>query len=53
MEGFGSGMGNKKGVCGALSGVIAIISLLSSSRNVKNLSKKETYKLIDDLSNDF
>lgn len=42
-EGFGFGMGCAEGTCGAISGAVMIISLLSSSADPLIISKKETY----------
>lgn len=53
MEGFGAGMGGKMGTCGAISGAIAIISLLASSGDVANISKQNTYRIISKLTDDF
>jgi C_GCAxxG_C_C family probable redox protein len=45
MEGFGGGMGNKEGTCGAATGCISILSLLSSSGSINNPTKQNTYDL--------
>ena len=43
LEGFGGGMGDLKGSCGALSGAVAVTGLLKSRGKDQCLSKKETY----------
>lgn len=48
-EGFGGGMGDHHGTCGAVSGCIAIISLLHSNGDPSMTSKKSTYLLVDRL----
>jgi len=42
-EGFGGGMGGYDGTCGAISGAIAIISLVTSSGTVEQPTKAATY----------
>ena len=45
-EGFGGGMGNSRGVCGALSGAIMLAGLLNSDADLEHpASKKMTYQL--------
>ncbi|MDD5953070.1 MAG: C-GCAxxG-C-C family protein [Oscillospiraceae bacterium] len=45
-EGFGFGMGNADGTCGALSAACMLVGMKSSTANLeKPNSKKETYKL--------
>ena len=46
MEGFGGGMGGNEATCGALSGAVAVASLLTSSGAVENLTKAKTYELV-------
>ena len=46
IEGFGAGMGNMKGVCGAVSGAIALAGLKQSCGDLENPNTKAvTYKL--------
>lgn len=52
-EGFGGGMGGYEGTCGALSGGILVISLLTSSGNSTQPTKEKTYKLVKDLFDQF
>jgi C_GCAxxG_C_C family probable redox protein len=52
-EGFGGGMGGNDGTCGALSGAIMVVSLLSSSGDVQNISKEKTYPLVKELYDSF
>lgn len=44
LEAFGGGMGGTEGTCGALSGALMILSMLSSEGDPKNPSKKRTYE---------
>ncbi|MDO4308784.1 MAG: C-GCAxxG-C-C family protein [Eubacteriales bacterium] len=45
-EGFGAGMGNMQGVCGAVSGACALAGMKNSTGNLaKPDSKARTYKL--------
>lgn len=54
MEGFGRGMGDMQGICGAVSGAVAILSMKNSSADPENPSTKtETYKKIQELKNRF
>lgn len=54
MEGFGRGMGDMQGICGAVSGAVAVLSMKNSSANPENPSTKlETYKKIQELKNKF
>lgn len=49
-EGFGAGMGNRNGPCGALSAIIAIAGLVNSDGNLCNpTSKMSTYSLSADI----
>lgn len=43
-EGFGAGMGSRNNVCGALSGAVMVAGMLSSSGDVNQPTKSETYK---------
>lgn len=55
-EGFGLGMGNRLGVCGALSGAVIVLSYLKSSAKLgaeKPKSKHETYQLCAELAAEF
>lgn len=45
MEGFGGGMGGHQATCGALSGAVAIIGLLSSGGSPQAGTKARTYAL--------
>lgn len=45
MEGFGGGMGGHQATCGALSGAIAVIGLLTSKGFVAANTKAKTYEL--------
>ena len=53
MEGFGGGMGGRYGTCGAVSGAVAIASLLSSKGDVASGTKAATYALVEALVADF
>lgn len=44
MEGFGGGMGNHEATCGALSGAVAIISMLTSTGRIEANTKALTYE---------
>lgn len=53
-EGFGAGMGNRKGPCGALSAIIAIAGLINSDGDVCNpSSKNDTYNLSANIVKEF
>lgn len=52
-EGFGSGMGNHFGNCGAAVGALFIISALASSGSIDNPTKKNTYKLSSEFLEEF
>ena len=47
-EGFGFGMGNSRGVCGAMSGAAAVAGLLGSDGNTEQAggTKGRTYKTV-------
>lgn len=53
MEGFGSGMGNKEGTCGAATGCLSILSLLASSGSLDNPTKKDTYQIASEFMEQF
>ena len=52
-EGFGSGLGNRKYLCGALTGAVMVAGLLSSSGDVQNSTKKQTYKFSSEIAEYF
>lgn len=54
-EGFGLGMGNMKGVCGAFSGAAMIAGFASSGGDTENpgKTKAETYKKVAALQTEF
>lgn len=43
MEGFGGGMGSHQGTCGAVSGAVAIVGLLTSKGSVDGGTKSLSY----------
>ncbi len=47
LEGFGGGMGGREATCGAVSGAVAIASLLSSKGDVPSGTKAATYALVE------
>ena len=49
LEGFGGGMGGKEATCGAVSGAVAIVSLLSSKGSVESGTKAATYALSEQI----
>lgn len=53
MEGFGGGMGGKDATCGAVSGAVAIASLLSSKGDVASGTKAATYALASSMVSSF
>jgi len=53
MEGFGGGMGGRNGTCGAVSGAVALTSLLSSKGDVASGTKAATYALGESIVADF
>ncbi|HKM07595.1 MAG TPA: C-GCAxxG-C-C family protein [Sphaerochaeta sp.] len=53
MEGFGGGMGGRQATCGAVSGAVAIASLLSSKGDVASGTKAQTYALAESIVSDF
>lgn len=53
-EGFGLGMGNMEGTCGALTGAFMAVGLINSDGNLEEpRSKKDTYRKIRELYNVF
>ena len=52
-EGFGRGIGRTEGTCGAISGAVAVASLLTSSGTVEHLTKKTTYELAGEIFDRF
>ena len=44
-EGFGAGMGNRKGPCGALSGAVMVVGMAYSGGNDSQPTKQNTYRL--------
>lgn len=53
-EGFGAGMGNMQGVCGAVSGACALAGMKNSTGNMaKPDSKGRTYKLSKAILDEF
>ncbi len=53
LEGFGGGMGGKEATCGAVSGSVAIASLLSSKGDVASGTKAATYASVDSIVSEF
>lgn len=53
LEGFGGGMGGREATCGAVSGAVAIASLLSSKGDVASATKAATYALAESIVADF
>ncbi len=53
LEGFGGGMGGRVATCGAVSGAVAIVSLLSSKGDVASATKAATYALIEPIVETF
>ena len=54
-EAFGAGMGNGRGVCGAIAGAAIVAGLKNSDGDIENAgaTKKDTYKLIAKMQNEF
>ena len=52
-EGFGAGMGSMENTCGAISGLIMLLGLQSSSGTSESLTKAETYKIAKELTAKF
>ena len=53
LEGFGGGMGGRLATCGAVSGAVAIVSLLSSKGDVTSGTKAATYASVEPIVADF
>lgn len=53
MEGFGGGMGGHEATCGALSGAVAVISMLSSGGRIEANTKALTYERVSTLVKGF
>lgn len=53
MEGFGGGMGGHEATCGALSGAVAIISMLTSKGRIEANTKALTYERVSSLAKGF
>jgi len=49
MEGFGGGMGGHEATCGALSGAVAVISMLTSRGRIEANTKALTYERVSSL----
>lgn len=54
-EGYGLGMGNMNGVCGAFTGAAMVAGFLGSNGDIENpgKTKAETYKKVAALQNEF
>lgn len=53
-EGYGLGMGNMQGTCGAITGAVAVIGMLNSSANLETPnSKASTYKIAKEILDKF
>lgn len=54
-EGFGFGMGNGRGVCGAIAGAAAVAGMLGSDGDIENAgqTKKSTYKTTGAMQSEF
>lgn len=52
-EGFGAGIGSMENICGALSGMVMLLGLKSSSGTIENPTKADTYKLTKEAVNKF
>ncbi len=53
LEGFGGGMGGREATCGAVSGAVAVVSLLSSKGDTASGTKAATYALVESLVSEF
>ena len=53
MEGFGLGMGGTRGTCGAITGAVAIVSLLNSRGISDTANKGATYKIARQITQRF
>jgi C_GCAxxG_C_C family probable redox protein len=49
MEGFGGGMGGHEATCGALSGAVVVISMLTSKGRIEANTKALTYERVSSL----
>lgn len=54
-EGYGAGMGNGRGVCGAIAGAVMIAGLKNCDGDIENAggTKKSTYKIAAQMQNEF
>ena len=53
-EGFGAGMGNMNGPCGALTAVYILAGLKKSSGSIENgITKAKTYKDVSEIGDEF
>ena len=53
-EGFGLGMGGTEGICGAISGAVALAGLVNCDGDINNpKTKRETYKLSKEIVDKF
>ena len=53
-EGFGAGMGNLQGSCGALSAAVIIAGLYNSGgKDAEIRTKSKTYRLVSQINNEF
>ncbi len=53
LEGFGGGMGGREATCGAVSGAVAVVSLMSSKGDVASGTKAATYALVEPVVAEF
>ena len=53
MEGFGGGMGGREATCGAVSGAVAIASLVTSKGDFTSGTKVATYAMVEPIVSDF
>lgn len=53
-EGFGAGMGNLQGSCGALSAAVMIAGIYNSGgKDAEKRTKSKTYRLVSQINNEF
>lgn len=52
-EGFGSGLGNMQGMCGAVSGAVILAGLKNSVGTQNTTTKADTYKIIKEIVKEF
>lgn len=53
-EGFGAGMGNLQGSCGALSAAVMIAGIYNSDgKDAEKRTKSKTYRLVSQINNEF